>query len=217
MRQTARVLLATFVLMTFGLLPTAAQVGPKAPAFRGEWNPVVGVGAAYLVQAKGERPTTWEVAVVGQEAGGHWVEMSFTGEEGFTIVKHLMTPDGVKRMIMKAGNEPAMELPVFSTQGRPHKDAKEGGKFLGQERVTTPAGAFLCDRYRVTEGGETVDVWITAKVSPYGLVKMTSPTMTMTLQKILTGVKTRITETPQKFELPQMPGMPGMEIEEQEE
>lgn len=110
-----------------------------------------------------------------------------------------------------------MELPVFSAQGRPYKDAKEGGKFLGQERVTTPAGAFVCDRYRVAEGGETVDVWVTAKVSPYGLVKMASPTMTMTLQKILTGVKTRITETPQKFELPQMLGMPGMEIDDQEE
>lgn len=30
-----------------------------------------------------------------------------------------------------------MELPVFSGQGIPPKDAKEEGKFLGQERVMT--------------------------------------------------------------------------------
>lgn len=51
---------------------------------------------------------------------------------------------------------------------------------------------------------------MTATVSPYGLVKMTTPETTMTLQKVITGAKTQITETPQKLQIPQIPGMPGM-------
>lgn len=83
------------------------------------------------------------------------------------------------------------------------------GKLLGPEKVTTPAGTFSCDHYRMIEGGETTDLWVAPTVSPYGLVKMTSADMTMTLQKLITGAKTRITEKPQKLEIPQIPGMPG--------
>ena len=113
----------------------------------------------------------------------------------------MITPEGVKRIIAKITGQPALEMPTsFSASVPPQKNLDDQGKKIGQESITTPAGTFLCDHYQVPEG----DVWVAASVSPYGIVKMTGPGMTMVLQKVVSGATTQIQETPQKISMPTM-------------
>jgi hypothetical protein len=55
------------------------------------------------------------------------------------------------------------------------------------------------------DGEIVVDTWVQKDVSPYGMVRSQSKEFEMVLLGYGTGAKTLITETPQKFEMPQMP------------
>ena len=206
--------LAAVVGMT---APAWAQRMPQAPRMPGEFKPVVGSGAQYDVTMKKEK-LTWAFAVVGKEnvegAEGYWLEMRLEGgKEGSTVIKQLMVmradrPE-IKRMIMQAAGQPPMEMPMEMLSGMmkmgqqaPASTEKELGEKLGTEPVTVPAGTFVCDHYRTQSGKTTADVWVSAKVSPYGAVKMTAADVTMVLTKVLTNETTQIKGEPQKFELP---------------
>jgi hypothetical protein len=63
--------------------------------------------------------------------------------------------------------------------------------------VTVPAGTFECDHYRGNIQGKTIDYWVSSKVSPYGLVKMTSADLSMELKKTLSNETSHITGEPQ--------------------
>ena len=191
----------------------AAQHDVMTPAFTAEWHPVLGSGGAYQAQTAGQQPTIWEMTVVGREGEGYWIEMYLPGMQ--TVMKSLASPRGVARVIVKTEGQPAMEMPASLMGVSPKMDVKETGQYLGEEQVTTQAGTFACKHYRVTESSGPADVWVATDVSPYGLVKMTSSEVTMTLQRIITGAKTRITETPQPFQMPQMPNMPGASSSQQ--
>ncbi len=174
------------------------------PAFKGDWNPKVGSGAVYQLEQKGQPPMDWEVAVVGQEAGGYWVETRMTAPEE-VVTKALILPGAIQRTIVKASGQPAMELPAMTAgQGIPETDLKDATELVGKESVSTPAGTFSCDHYQVREAGGTTDVWVAPQVSPYGLVKVSGPGTQMILSRLITGARTRITETPQKLEMPGM-------------
>ena len=175
----------------------------SSASFRGRWRPVVGSGAVYQVQMKGEALTQWNMAVVGQEAGGYWVETQITAPE-LAVTKMLVSEHGVHRYIVKPGNEPAIELPAMQARGVPQTDLEKDGKLLGQEPITTPAGTFSCQHYRVEDRDGPADIWVADAVSPYGVVKFVGPDLTMTLERTITGVTTRIQETPQKLDLPNM-------------
>jgi hypothetical protein len=194
-----------------------AQRMPQAPRMPGEFKPVVGSGAQYDVTMKKEK-MTWAYAVVGKEnvegAEGYWLEMRLEGgKEGGTVIKQLLVmradrPE-IKRMIMQAAGQPPMEMPMEMLSGMmkmgqqaPASTEKGLGEKLGTEPVIVPAGTFLCDHYRTQSGKTSADVWISAKVSPYGAVKMTSAEMTMVLTKVLTNETTQIKGEPQKFEMP---------------
>lgn len=178
--------------------------------FKGGWHPKVGSGAVYQIEQRGQPPMSWEVAVVGQEAGGYWVETHVAAPEQMTT-KALVAPGGVQRVIVKSGGEPAMELPGMSAgQGMPETGIEKAAKLIGKESVSTPAGTFSCDHYQTKDGSGTADVWVAENVSPYGLVKMTGPGTTMVLSRLITDTRTRITETPQKIELPGMADLSDM-------
>lgn len=189
------------LLAPFALLLAQAQ----GPSFTGEWRPVVGKGAEYKFEAKGKAPMVMSMAVVGKEGSSYWLE-NVNHMEGQTVIsKMLMGPNGATRMIMKNGNHPAMEMPVGQHNGQSAEqkgDLTNRGKLIGREKVTVPAGTFLCEHYQIKEEGETSDVWVSAQVAPYGIVKMVSSDTTMTLMKNLSGVKTQITETPMKISVP---------------
>ena len=209
MNRSVRITLTAmcaFVLSSAPLFAARSDSGGM-PQFRGDWNPVVGAGAVYQVDNRGQAGMSWEIAVVGQEAGGYWIENRVSAPED-SIMKVLVTTVGPQRLIIKAAGQPAMELPVTpQAQQVPETNLKQTAKLIGKEQITTLAGTFSCDHYQMNERGGTVDTWMTAAVSPYGLVKMTSRDTTITLAKVVKGAKSRITETPQKIEIPKMPSL----------
>jgi hypothetical protein len=77
----------------------------------------------------------------------------------------------------------------------------------GTETIKVPAGTFTT-RHMQYQNGEVVDSWIYKDISPYGMIKSVSKDLEMVLLGYGTGAKTLITETPQKFEMPQMPERP---------
>ena len=69
---------------------------------------------------------------------------------------------------------------------------------MGTESVTTPAGTFSCQHWHSNKDGS--DVWISDKVSPWKLVKMTGTKDNMILVRVITDAKTHITGTPVSME-----------------
>lgn len=190
----------------------------QTPQIPGVFKPVVGAGAQYQVTQKGKN-MSWAVAVVGKEAvegnEGFWIEMRLEGgEEGGMIMKSLtVAHEGgaeIKRMIMQAPGQPPMEMPMemMGMMPRPKPQASNEaalGEKIGTETVTVPAGTFTCDHYRSKQANEPADLWISAKVPPYGLIKMTSASSTMVLEKVLSNETSKIKGEPQKMDF----GMPG--------
>jgi hypothetical protein len=188
-----------------------AQLGKGAgPKFYSDFKPVVGGWSEYQMTTKGNPPTKMKVAVVGKEGDAYWYETVMEGgREGQTIMKMLVSGNpedqkNVKRMIVKQGNEPAMEMPVEMMGTSRGQETK--GKIIdkGIETIKVPAGTFKAQHMQYQDV-ETVDTWIYKDVSPYGMIKSQSKDMEMVLLGYGTGAKTLITETPQKFEMPQMP------------
>jgi hypothetical protein len=215
MRATRAV---TAVLVAAALaIPLWAQFGPQMPQMRGMWHPVVGEGAAYQMQGRGGTHEM-EIAVVGKEdfqgQTGYWIEMTsgeMQGHAGASKMLMVMEPPnpGVKRMIMLMNGQ-AYEFPMNSPMmaGRAPKaegmDITKGGgaQKVGTETITTPAGTFECDHYR--SGDPPSDVWVSSKVSPWGLVKSQSKDSTMLLTKQITDAKTKITGPVKPFDPMQM-------------
>lgn len=197
--------------------PLAAQGpmggAPQMPTVRGVWQPVVGSGAAYDVEAKG-RKSSMEFAIVGSEPAmgrnGHWLEMAFKDpRQGEMVMKSLIVLDDkntrVMRIVMYSPEMGAIEFPV-EMMGRTGQslvqeaDVRASAELVGTEEVTTPAGSFVCQHYRTKDkDGNVADVWVSEKVAPYGLVKMTSKDASMVLTRTLSGARTRVVGTPRNM------------------
>ena len=128
------------------------------------------------------------------------------------VMKQLMVLGGdkpqIKRMIMQMPGRPPMEMPMGMMPGMGQRGQAPGqgdstpGEKVGSETITVPAGTFECEHYRKAEPHGTVDVWISTKVSPYGIVKMSNGEMTMVLEKVLSNETTHIKGEPQKMNMP---------------
>ena len=193
-------------------------MGRQAPPLLGEFKPVVGAGAQYQMTANG-RTMTFVYAIVGQEVvegnTGYWMEIRSENPEmgGEMVMKHLLVTGGdkpqIKRMIMQPPGRPPMEMSTSMMSGMGQGGRGPGGgdtspgEKVGSETITVPAGTFECDHYRKQEPRGIVDVWISSKVSPYGMVKITSGEMTMVLEKVLSNETSHIKGEPQKMEFPQ--------------
>jgi hypothetical protein len=193
-----------------------AQLGQTSgPSFYGEFKPVVGGWSEYQITSKREGTTKMKVAVVGKEGDAYWYETVMEGgREKQTIMKMLVSGNpenqkNIKRMIIKQGNEPAMEMPV-QMMGQSPKGQAQTGKVIdkGTETIKVPAGTFKTQHTQYQDAEGVVDTWMYKDVSPYGLIKSVSKDTEMVLTAYGTGAKTQITETPQKFEMPQMPQIP---------
>ncbi len=212
--------LATCILAIF--LPiSASSQGPEMnlAAMRAFWKPVVGAGAAYSLEQKDMGKIEMEIAVVGTEtvAGktGYWMEQTLKDpRHGEGRAKILFVGDPktlqIKRMITQGPDGKAAEVPTDVFEGNAVEEREEFD-LLGTETITTPAGTFICQHYRTKkkansadaeDAGGTQDVkdfWLSEKVTPFGIVKMTSKDSTQILQRLITNAKSRITETPQKL------------------
>ena len=211
-----KIVLVISVLSILGLIPFGyAQFGEgHGPKFYSEFKPVVGGWSEYQMTGKGEQPSKMKIAIVGKEGDAYWYETVMeTKQEGRMISKMLVSgnpedPKGIKRMIVKMGDEPAMEMPLQMMQGS--KDQGQKGKTFdkGTESIKVPAGTFTARRIQYQFEDLVEDTWVHKDVSPYGVVKSKSKDFEMVLLGHGTGAKTQITEKPQKFEMPQMPPMP---------
>ena len=202
------------ILFVFSLAHFShAQFGKASGSrFYSDFKPVVGGWSEYQVTIKGSSPSKMKMAVVGKEGDAYWYETVMEGgREGRVITKMLVSgnpedPNNVKRMIVKTGNEPAMEMPVQMMQ-KSSKGQGQPGKAIdkGTESIKVPAGTFTTKHFQQQDPDGVVDSWIYKDVNPYGLIKSQSKDTEMVLIGYGTGAKTLITETPQKFEMPQMP------------
>jgi len=216
-RTRALSLIAVVVCLS---VSAAAQFGgpPRIPGMRGVWAPVVGAGSAYQMEGGRMGKMQIEYAVVGTEAvagkPGHWLEMTTKGDQGLMVMKTLMVADGAtmqsKRMIMQQGDDEPMEFPMEMMArmggggGGPREqvtDIRKDAEVVGTEEITVPAGKFTCTHLKTKDGA---DVWVSDKVAPYGLVKMTSKEANMTLLKVMTDAKTKIRGTPRVFDPAEM-------------
>ncbi|MFZ0959762.1 MAG: hypothetical protein WAO35_02575 [Terriglobia bacterium] len=194
---------------------------PSMPSLQ---NPTVGSGSEYLITAKGKEMDVAMVALGKEDvdgATGFWMEQRITSAEmgGEMVMKTLTvttgTDVGIKRMIMQRPGQAPMEMPammmgMMQQHQHPSTSSQPGGKdsrgeLVGTESVTVPAGTFSCQHYRKQENNGPVDLWISTQVTPYAMVKMSGPDMTMVLKKILSNETSHITGEPQKMQFPQMP------------
>ena len=99
-----------------------------------------------------------------------------------------------------------MEMPVEMMQ-QSGKGQEQKGKIIdkGNETVKVPAGSFSTKHMQCQDADIVVDTWVYKDISPYGMIKSQSKDFEMVLLGYGTGAKTLITETPQKFEMPQIP------------
>jgi hypothetical protein len=202
------------------LVATAfAQMGGRMPGFRGIWNPTIGAGALYEMQSQQGGTSQMQIAIVGQETvngkTGYWLEMTMDNPRagGTMYAKYLYIVDAgnmqILRMVIQPPGRSPIEMPVSMGSRQPPPvaaDISKQGQDLGSETITVPAGTFATEHYKTGDGA---DVWVSPKVSPWGLVKMTSPNSNMTLLKVVTDVKDQITGTPQTFDPSQMRGPGG--------
>ncbi len=78
---------------------------------------------------------------------------------------------------MQMGDNPPQDMPpaLLAQSGINKNEAP--GKLVGAEKVTVPVGTFDCKHYErvlpAEAGGSTVQVWMSDKALPTGLVKMT--------------------------------------------
>jgi hypothetical protein len=200
------------IFMLAAMLPrfAGAQMGMHAgPAMRGIFNPVVGSGGEYEMTTDQGTKTMMEIAVVGKESvdgkDGYWFEMTVASVSmGQMTSKTLTVLDGqdtvVSRMIMQMGNRPPMEMPTQMYKANSQKqpaDIRDRAEDVGSETVTTPAGTFAAEHYKMKDGSG--DAWVAPKAGPYGLVKFQGKDSTMVLTKVITDAKDKITGTPQPF------------------
>jgi len=192
---------------------TSAQLfGSSVPEVRGVFNPVVGSGASYQSVGKdGKKERDFEITVVDKDpSGGYWMEFSIPEKDGTVYMKYLISRQGdgaiIQHTIYQAPGQPPVDTSkTMSTQGmqdRKHNqklDFRAEAQNLGNESVTTPGGTFSCQHWRTTKEG--TDIWLSDKVTPWGLVKMSgSQVGTVTLSRVITGAKTHITGAPISLE-----------------
>jgi len=212
--------------MVFALIFCQAQFSsaqiPGMPKLYGEFKmPEVGAYATYKVitqKNKAERIT--KLSIVGKEKSEkgkdlYWYEVEEkdpkTGR--VTIVKMLISGNPqeigtIHRMIMKSGKEPASELPQaliqLINQAPPPKKKEEKPKIktLGTEKVKVKNQVLECKHIRYTSKDEaTAEVWTSDKVPLFGLVKSTSPEVTMELLEYGTDAVSAIKEKPEVLKM----------------
>ena len=197
-----------------------AQMGmgmSRPPSIAGVFNPEVGSGAAYEVLHKAEnQKTNFEMAVVGKEGTGYWIEYTMQSPHGTVYAKSLNAREGdnvtVQRTIVQMPGRPPMDMTsmmkMHGMQSEESKaDMRANAENLGTETITTPAGTFSCQHWRSKKDGS--EYWLSDKVSPWKLVKTTSKDETITLTKVISDAKTHITGTPVSME-DMMKGMGNM-------
>ena len=186
--------------------PARAQLGLnlfRKPNIADVFKPVVGKGGVYeTVRAKDGTKHSLEMTIIGKESvdgkEAYWMEVAHDQDRSGQVsyAKMLLTKEDfqARRMIFQQPGKPAMEFPMnFNAAGKnslKHQEELEKWHQIGSESITVPAGTFSCQHWQKEDGKG--DAWISDKVSPFGVIKMVSPTETMTLVKVINDAKDHI-------------------------
>jgi len=203
MKIAVRALLA--VLVAIGFAPwSAAQMGMgRPPSIAGVFNPVLGSGASYEMTRKNGEKSTFDMYVVDKEAGGYWIEyaMDFPQSHGTMYSKTLLVRQAddiiIQRTIFQMPGRPPVDASMMtrSMQNEKEKaDFRANAENLGSESVTTPAGTFSCQHWRSKKDG--TEYWISDKVTPWQLVKISGKDQNLVLVRLITNAKSHINGTP---------------------
>lgn len=224
------ILVALSILLLPASVLSAEEPASKTPRLFGTFAPQLGVWSEYVIFEKttGIR-SVMRMAIVGQQNGSYWYEVLNEEGDSRSIVKMLVTgdpndPDNIQRLILKAGDQPAQEMPRdFVIMGRrmaSHMFESRSGmpaiptatlKFekLGPGRVTVPAGDFEITNRRIVD--ETGRVYGSYKFSPdirpFGVITSDTESATMVLLAHGSGAESMITE--EVTDMTRPPGMPG--------
>lgn len=221
--KTSALVCVSAVLVFSAAANGRAQMGMRSgpPGLSGLWQPTVGAGASYEVLRADQSKQPFEFAVIGKEKvqgnDGVWVEFTINAEQiGVMVVKELVSFDAAKmqmqtfKAVIQLPGRPPMELPDQMMQSRQpfqFNDVRGQSVDVGSESVTTAAGTFACEHYRAKDGSS--EFWVSKQVAPIGLVKSQQNGQTVTLVKLVTDAKDKISGTPQPFDpmmfMPQRP------------
>lgn len=210
--------LATRLALIFGIALALEQLGVgqmgmgmRPPDISGVFNPTVGAGSSYeMVKKQTGEKTAFDMSVVDKDpSGGFWIEYGIQSPQthGTMYMKTLLvrkTDDIlIQRMIMQIPGHPPMDMSaMMSMKGmqsaKGTADFRADAENLGTESITTPAGTFECQHWRSKK--DSTEVWLSDKVSPWRLVKMSGPNNSMTLVHLITDAKTHITGTPMSIQ-----------------
>ncbi len=130
-----------------------------------------------------------------------------------------------KPIVVKLGHDdPMLAPPDTPVQRFQRPDPKS---LVGQEEIKVAAGTFATSHYRDKNAMGIVDVWVSDKVPPLGVVKvltspdpdlakqepaaMQIPPATMELAAVGTGAKPTITRKPKPYDEKKMGGLVGGE------
>jgi hypothetical protein len=209
MKAVILLLQAVFLVIGLARLSSAQMgmgMGMRPPDIAGVFNPTVGSGSSYELVKKDAEKTTFEMAVLDKDSsGGYWIEYTIQNPQmnGPVYMKHLLVRQSddiiIQRTIIQMPGRPPMDMSsMMSMRGmqseKSRADFRENAENLGTESITTPAGTFSCQHWRSKK--DATEVWLSDKVSPWKLVKMSGPNNTMTLIRLITDAKSHITGTP---------------------
>jgi len=208
---------------------TASAQSPQVPRLFGTFQPSPGVWAEYrLTNKDGSPPTHMRMAIVGEEPGAFWYEVTNNEGGSRNIIKMLVRgnpnePDNIVRLIIKSGDQPAQEMPQdFVAMGRKmavHMFEKRSGvpadaagqirmEERGRHEITVPAGTFETTFYAIldAQGKQLAEYDAHPDVRPFGVVRSTTDANTMELLAYGSDAVSQLTETPVPMTTPR--GMP---------
>lgn len=194
--------------------------------------PPVGSWCEYSILDKENGDTiTFKYSLPSEEKCGdkdcHWFEFQVKENDELNIVKMLISGDpqkegNLRRLIIKSGDDPAIEIPVGMMHSAAEESAEESEAEeskareseepetdrveVGEEKIETRAGELKCTHVKVGAGEEQIDLWMNDTVPFFNLARLTSEGSTMELTGYGdSGAKSAITEEPQQMPMPGMP------------
>jgi hypothetical protein len=178
--------LAFFAVVTCATVAHAQTAGSSQQnqnpmSFEALARAKAGSWAEYTMSMKGQPPLKMKYALVQKSASGMALEIDSATPMGEVMMHMAFEPAGsdawkmVKARMQFAQNPPE-DVPAAQLASGGIKKSDLPGKLIGSETVTTAVGKFECKKYsRVMPkeaGGSTVEMWMSDKAVPTGMVKM---------------------------------------------
>jgi len=187
--------------------------------------PPVGSWSQYRSINSEEGDTTiLKYSLTGKEKFGkidcYWYEFQTAEGEKISVVKMLISgdpdePGNLKRLVLKSGDEPAVEIPIGMTHGigvaasgtgEPEETeaiSEEDVVTVGRETLTTDAGKINCTHFRMKKQEKQIDFWTSESIPFFGIARLVHSGLTMEITGYgESGAKTAIAEKPKEMPKP---------------